>query len=79
MEPVTKQFNLFTDGKGDGDRDCIVCGRKIDTSKPFNLVEIGIDGYEFGTTDETESQGAFSIGPACVKPFKKTGVWVPFQ
>jgi len=69
------QFNLFTQGKGDGFDNCIVCGRKINHSKPMFIVEIGIDGYEFGTTDETISQGGFVIGPTCKKPFKNLSVW----
>ena len=71
MEATTKQFNLFADGKGDGWRDCIVCGRTL-KANDWN-VEIGIDGYEFGTTDETESQGGFGIGSSFRKNFKN--VW----
>jgi hypothetical protein len=75
MEATNKQFNLFTDGKGDGFDNCIVCGKKLNFSKPTFLVEIGIDGFEFGTTDETTSQGGFSIGPTCKKPFSKISIW----
>jgi len=64
---MKKQFNLFEDGKGDGFENCIVCAKKI--GKQGWVVEIGIDGYEFGTTDETNSQGGFKIGSTCVKQF----------
>jgi len=47
---------------------CIVCGRKV--SENARVVEIGIDGYEFGTTDETVSQGGFYIGSECAKKVK---------
>ena len=31
--------------------------------------DLGLDGFEFGATDETESQGAFAIGSTCAKKF----------
>ena len=71
MEATTKQFNLFADGKGDGFGNCIVCGRTL-KGNDWN-VEIGIDGFEFGTTDEIESQGGFRIGSSCRNNFKN--VW----
>ena len=67
-----EKFNLFEDGKGDGANTCIVCGKKVSPYVSL-FVEIGIDGFEFGTTDETESQGGFKIGSTCVKNF--TNVW----
>ena len=44
---------------------CIVCGRKV--SDNARVIEIGVDGYEFGTTDETQSQGGFLVGSECAK------------
>lgn len=46
---------------------CFLCGRKLG-KQPF-AVEIGVDGYEIGTTDVTESQGGFLLGSECAKQF----------
>ena len=60
---VTSRFN-------DKFAYCELCGRKM-SDKPGARwqVEVGIDGYEFGTTDETESQGAWLLGSECRKQF----------
>jgi hypothetical protein len=63
MEATTKQFNLFADGKGDGFGTCIVCGRTLKAND--RNVEIGIDGFEFGTIDKIKSQGEFGIESSC--------------
>jgi len=50
---------------------CELCGRKM-SQKPGSrwAVEVGIDGFEFGTTDETVSQGSWLLGSECRKQFK---------
>jgi len=71
--PMTREvkmskFNFFENEKWDGDGNkCAVCNRKL--AEKHLYVEVGIDGFEFGTTDETESQGGFGIGPECAKKF----------
>lgn len=49
---------------------CELCGRKL-SQKPGARwsIEVGIDGFEFGTTDETESQGSWLLGSECRKLF----------
>lgn len=49
---------------------CELCGRKL-SQKPNSVwsVEVGIDGFEFGRTNETESQGSWSLGSECRKLF----------
>jgi hypothetical protein len=49
---------------------CELCGRKM-SQKPGArwLVEVGVDGFEFGTTNETESQGFWLLGSECRKQF----------
>jgi hypothetical protein len=50
--------------------ECDLCGRKL-SQKPNSqwMVEIGIDGFELGRTDETESQGFWLLGSECRKMF----------
>ena len=51
---------------------CELCGRKVSQSNGSRWqVEVGIDGFEFGTTNETESQGYWFVGTECRKQFKK--------
>ena len=73
-EAKMEKFNFFAvDSKWnfDGNR-CAVCNRKL--AEKHLYVEVGIDGFEFGTTDETNSQGSFGIGPECAKKFAQTTV-----
>ena len=51
----------------EGVEACFLCGRSLGDDPYY--VEIGVDGFEFGATDETESQGAFAIGSTCAKKF----------
>jgi len=60
---VTSRFNDKFDY-------CELCGRKMSqTAGARWLIEVGIDGFEFGTTDETESQGTWLLGSECRKQF----------
>jgi hypothetical protein len=66
-------FNFLDSEKWNGDsHHCAVCNRKLAGQHLY--VEVGIDGFEFGTTDCTDSQGAFGIGPECAKKFAQTTV-----
>jgi hypothetical protein len=49
---------------------CELCGRKMSQKAGARwIVEIGIDGFEFGTTEEIESQGSWLLGSECRKQF----------
>jgi hypothetical protein len=54
-------------GKGE---HCELCGRKM-SQKPGSrwMVEVGVDGFEFGTTEVIESQGSWLLGSECRKQF----------
>jgi len=68
MMTTTKKFNFFENPIWNEDGDnCCVCNRPL--KKGHGFVEVGIDGYEFGTTDETESQGCWGVGPDCAKKY----------
>jgi len=67
-------YNLFENANpqyfDSGDpNNCLLCNRPLKSG--YLLIEVGIDGYEFGTTQETDSQGSFGIGPECVKKVRK--------
>lgn len=49
---------------------CELCGRKLSDKVGGRWqVEVGIDGFEFGTTNETISQGSWFLGSECRKQF----------
>ena len=49
---------------------CELCGRTMSQKAGARwAVEVGIDGFELGTTDETESQGFWLLGSECRKNF----------
>ena len=63
----TERGALMQDHPNGEMHHCFLCGRKL--GKGHAIVEIDIDGYEFGTTDQIHSQGGFRLGSECAKKF----------
>ena len=51
----------------ENDTRCVICFKPLEADCLW--VEIGVDGFVFGSTDEDESQGWFGIGPVCARKY----------